>query len=107
LYPPRAREHGDVTVVLMEMRAAVVMRQPLLQDDVEAGLARVADQRRRFGGGRLVPLDVGRQSNRDGLRVEIADGAGRNVTAHATQAGEKQGCEGETEAKHKDPPEGD
>ena len=32
--PPRSRQHRDVTVVRMKMGATVVMREPLLKNDV-------------------------------------------------------------------------
>src|SRR5262245_50646493 len=44
IHPPRSGKDGYVTVVRMEMRTAVMMRKPLLQNHITAGLGRIAQQ---------------------------------------------------------------
>ena len=67
IHPPRAGEDGDVAIVGMKVRAAVVMRKPFLEHHVEAGLGRITDQDRLPGTrGILLPLDLVRQDIGDG-----------------------------------------
>src|SRR5215472_9424802 len=48
-HPPRPGDHGDETVIRMEVWPAHGMRTPLDQHDVESGLVRIALQYSDFG----------------------------------------------------------
>src|SRR6267142_2344150 len=72
--PPGSRYDGDEAVIRMKVGAAVVMRQPLLENHVKAWLGRVADQHRHFrtGCGVDSPLDFLGKLDRNRLEVELS-----------------------------------
>src|SRR5215471_9553185 len=56
----------------MKMRPAVVVRKPLLKNDIQARLRRIANQRRYFGASALLdPFDLFGQLDVDCLRIEL------------------------------------
>ena len=70
--PPRSRDHVDVTVVRMKVRAAHVTRLPLGQFDVDPRLGGVASQNRVSAAGwTFDPLDLVRKLERHYGRVGI------------------------------------
>src|SRR5262245_9441917 len=63
-HPPRPAEHGDESVVGMEVRPAeMIALEPLVEHDVKSRLRRVADEHRvlRAGGAWWIPFDLVRQ----------------------------------------------
>src|SRR5262245_14512446 len=79
-HPPGAVEDGDEAVVGMEVRLAeVVALEPLVADDVEPRLRRIAYQHRvlRARGGRRIPFDLIRPLVDDRRRIELGSDGGR------------------------------
>src|SRR5262245_18046252 len=70
--PPSALEDRNVTIVRMKVWTAVLVRQPLGQDDVEARLGRIARQNSRLRSSRAGnPLDFFWKRNFDRLWIKI------------------------------------
>src|SRR4029078_2439912 len=72
VHPPGSGQYRDVAVVWMKMGPTVVVRQPLLENNIETRFRRSADQRRHFGSGPLfAPLDILRQLDVDCFWIEL------------------------------------
>src|SRR6516164_7749750 len=70
--PPSAFDHGDEAIVGMEVRLAEVARLESIEDDVEAGLGRIAVQDHLVGAcstGRVTPLVLIGQNVGDGSGI--------------------------------------
>jgi len=75
---PRALQHGDVPCLVVEVGAAAGVRGPRDALDVNARLARVADDRDRPSA--LGRLDVLRRGNEEAMRVGLEGLARRHLT---------------------------
>src|SRR5262249_18563973 len=95
-HPPRPAEHGDESVVRVEVgRGGMVALEPLVEDDVMSSLRRVAHEHRvlRAGGAWWIPFDLVGKFVGEGRRVELSRIAGHRQAERKCRSGEQQAAQ--------------
>src|SRR5262249_46369296 len=73
LHPPCALKNRNVPGIIVVMRAAVMMRQPLLQDDIESRFIGITQYGGDFGSSSRIrdPFDIFRKLNIDRFWIQV------------------------------------